>query len=246
MSRFIYTVSALTLCAFMTTAQASLRKEDDDKDGQYTRPGTSLVVKSGSSGGYSQAVQELLVKHAEVLKPATTLSKLDRFFCGKPTSALGFARSIFDLFANKKSDLTITDQALQFLPRDFILSVHKFQKTQTKQGLPAITTQKAELTNGTPTKYNGLLKYQTEDEGKGITFDIEVEFDLTGSTPPVLSVAKETPTGEKSHEKDDFAKELESLEKGVTHVAIYAPEGKKIETTSGGTTALRQKFILDQ
>ncbi len=140
----------------------------------------------------------------------------------------------------------MTEQALQFLPRDYVLAVHKFQRTQTKQGRPAITTQKAELTNGTPTKYNGLLKYQTEDEGKGVTFDIEVEFDLTGSTPPVLSVAKETPMGKKSTEKDDFAKEPESLEKGVTHVAIYAPEGEKIETSTGGTTAIRQKFILEQ
>ncbi len=244
MSRFIYTVSALTLCAFMTTAQASLTKKDDDKDGQYTRPGTSLVVKSGSSGGYSQAVQELLVKHAEVLKPATTLSRLNRFFCGKPTAALGFAKSIFDLYMGKKGDLTLTEQALSHLPQDYILAVHKFQKTTTKQGAPAITTQKAQLTNGAPTSYNGLLKYQTED--KGMTLDIEVEFDLTGGTPPVLSVVKETPANkEMESEKDEFAKELESIkDKGVQHIAIYAPTGSLVPTSDGGSTALRLKLDL--
>jgi hypothetical protein len=240
------TASIISLCVGCTIASATAIKEQE-KQQTYTRPGTGYVVHAKTDGP-SPHVDKILEERKKELAPTASLTTLDDYFCGKPVSTSGYAEEIFDLYKNNKGDMTVTEKALALLPTDHVLSVHTFQPSKTEQGEPTITVQNAKSANGSPVQYTGVVKYQTQE--RDFRVDMNVMFDLTGKTKPIVSVVKQTPcinAGEKdaaTPQKDEFAQELEKLSAGVMNVAIYAPEGSKVPTSAGGSQALRQKINL--
>lgn len=242
-----YTISLMvSSCIALSVVHAA----DDNKPQSYTRPGTGFVVLAKEESDLTKKIRE---ERKDVLAPTASIQQLDSVFNGKPCTAHGYAKEIFDLYSSKKGDMTVTEQAFKLLPENHILSVHTYQPTTTEEGKPAIVVQNAQSANGTPTNYTGVLKYQDKDEESHTQFDIHVLFDLTGNTKPKLSVVKQTMLAsseeEKSEEnpkKDDFAEELSKLQNGLMHVALYAPDGSKIPDSTGGSKALRRKIQFEK
>jgi hypothetical protein len=228
-------LSILCFSSAITAAQASLEVEPG-----YTRTGTSYVVKA-KKGAEPTPLEKVLTENERFIKPSASLKDMDEHFTVRAQTS-GFAAEVFDLFENNLGDLTVSERALQLLPDNHVLAVHKFEQTMTKEGSPAVVVQNARAANGTPTDFKGLLKYQDQDAD--VRFDINVEFDLTGGQKPKLSVVKTTTVHEDGR-PDEFAAELAQLkETGKLNVAIYAPKGSVIPTSAGGTSAIRRKIDI--
>lgn len=235
----------IALCSCVTSAYGM---QDETREEGYTRPGTNFVVKAPQENPSSR-VETLLEERKEQLAPTATLETLDSFFCGKPCQVEGPVKEIFALYNSSLGDLTVTQKALTLLPPEHVLSVHVYQPVLTKEQEPAISVQHANLKEGTPIDYTGVLKYQTEESG----FMFNVMFDLTGQKKPVLSVEKKTLVATPKDEsvvKESFVKEVEALGEGIKHVAIFAPKDTSIPILQEGekktVQAIRLKVPLSK
>lgn len=180
-----------------------------------------------------QVIEAIQKKNADTLKTDVTQANLDKFFC-HPTQGTGFTKEIFASFKGTRGENEVIAQAQKMLPEGKLLAVHKFEGDKTEEGTPVQMIIKSTVNKDTVQEYEALTTVIAQQSGFKITFKQSVNL-KTGEKPKISLKEEAIKEGEEV--------DLPEITNGMMNVAIYSGE-RDIPTSTGSTSAIRQKFNL--
>jgi hypothetical protein len=177
--------------------------------------------------------QEIQRNNEQTLKTDVSLQDLDRVFA-YPTSGKGYVTDIFNQFKGTQGENPVIEAAQEILPEGKVLCVHRFHGDKTEEGHPVQLTLKATVDKEKVQTYEAQTTVVGEKSGFKFTFKQTINL-MTGGKPTISLKEEEVKANDK--------KETQPITNGVMHVAIYSAK-KDIPTSTGATSAIRQKFNL--
>lgn len=196
---------------------SSLASENIRQDSGLVGPGRYAPVKKEVSPQEDEKIKAIIgdPERAKVLAPDATLEDLDNYYT-VPCYATGYVEEIFDKVQKAQASPESIREVQQLLPEGKLLSVHRFDKSETLEGSPAQITTTVRRTKDEVIGQESVIRVVAPKSG--FLVDVKIFQDLLKAEKPQVSV-KET---EMSPEELAIQVSKLNVVDGKVHVAVHS------------------------